>query len=68
MHAGESTVYQMSPYDAPVKYHVKNGVITAIECDDMINTNIAMEDKYIPASALPGWLGTVESSSKRSRI
>ena len=39
-------------YLVHVKVHVNNGVVTAVEPEDLINPNMPMEDKYISNQAI----------------
>lgn len=71
-HAGETSYYNLPGVGGAVKFRVKDGVLKAIESDDLINSDIAMEDKYIPESAimkgLAQWRGAVKDRSLRSLV
>ena len=47
-----------------MKVNVKDGVITCIESDDLINPNMPMEDKYISEKAIMNGLVQIRTWSR----
>ena len=57
--AGETIIYAPSDEYAFTyvnKWHVKNGAVTGIESEDLINPNMPMEDQYVSESAITNGL------------